>query len=92
MDLADALFLSALGNVASVIPVPGGIGAYHYLIMLCLSSLYGFSNESGLLFAMLNHESHAILVLVLGIWSYVMRFIIMKNRDAAEIKAELRKK
>lgn len=92
LDLADALFLSALGNIASVIPVPGGIGAYHYLIMLCLSSLYGFSNETGLLFAMLNHESHAILVLVLGAWSYVMRVIIMKNRDASAIRADLQKK
>lgn len=80
LDMADALFLSALGNVASVIPVPGGIGAYHYLLMLCLSSLYGFSNETGLLFATLNHEGHAVLILVLGIISYFTRMVRMKKR------------
>lgn len=79
LDVADALFLSALGNVASVIPVPGGIGAYHYLLMLCISSLYGFSNETGLLFATLNHEGHAVIILVLGIISYFTRMIRMKK-------------
>ena len=90
LDFADALFLSALGNVASVIPVPGGIGAYHYLLMLSISSMYGFSEETGLLFAVLNHEGHAIIILLLGIWSYVMRILIMKNKDAREIREEKR--
>ncbi len=88
MDLADALFLSALGNVASIVPVPGGIGAYHYLLMVCISSLYGFSDETGLLFATLNHESHALIILALGIWSYIKRIVVMKNKDIAEIRAE----
>ena len=79
LDVADALFLSAIGNVASVIPVPGGIGAYHYLVMLCISSLYGFSNETGLLFATLNHEGHAVIILALGIISYLARMIRKKK-------------
>ena len=32
MNLADAAFLSLVGNIASVVPVPGGVGAYHYLV------------------------------------------------------------
>ncbi len=87
LDMADALFLSALGNVASVVPVPGGIGAYHYLIMLCLSSLYGFSNETGLLFATLNHEGHAVIILLLGIISYVTRMLRMKKRNAQSVRS-----
>ena len=88
LDMADALFLSALGNVASVIPTPGGIGAYHYLLMLSISSLYGQADETGLLFAMLNHEGHAVIILALGIWSYVMRILILKNKDMREIREE----
>lgn len=90
LDLADALFLSALGNVASVVPVPGGVGAYHYLLMVCISSLYGMSDETGLLFAMLNHEGHAVLILALGIWSYAMRILVLKNKDVREIREEKR--
>ena len=71
LTLADALFISAVSNIASVIPVPGGIGAYHYLVSLCLSSLYGVTWDTGILFATLSHEGHALLILLLGIASYL---------------------
>lgn len=70
-SFVDALFISAVGNLASIIPVPGGIGAYHYLVALTLSSLYGASWDSGILFATLSHELHAILIIVLGVASYI---------------------
>lgn len=70
MNLADAAFLSLVGNIASVVPVPGGVGAYHYLVAAAVG-LYGHSWETGILFATLNHEIHALLIIVLGIISYV---------------------
>lgn len=70
LSLTDALFFTCVGNLASVIPVPGGIGAYHYLMALSVSTLYGMSWETGILFATLQHELHAVLVLILGILSY----------------------
>ena len=70
LGLEDALFFTAVGNIASVIPVPGGIGAYHYLVALSVSSIYGRSWETGILFATLQHELHAVLILFLGVLSY----------------------
>ena len=70
LGFIDALFISAVGNIASVIPVPGGIGAYHYLVALSLSSLYAASWETGILFATLSHELHAAIIIILGIISY----------------------
>ncbi len=67
----DSIFVSAVGNIASVIPVPGGIGAYHYLVALTLESIYGATWETSLLFATLSHETHALLLIALGIASYV---------------------
>ena len=67
----DAVFLSAVGNIASVIPVPGGIGAYHYLVALSTQSLYGATWETGILLATLGHEAHAILIILLGVLSYL---------------------
>ncbi len=67
----DSIFVSAVGNIASVIPVPGGIGAYHYLVALTLESIYGATWETSLLFATLSHETHALLLILLGIASYV---------------------
>lgn len=76
LSVTDALFVSAIGNFASIVPVPGGIGAYHYLIRMTLTSLYGVTEEIGLLFATLAHEAHAIVSLVLGIWSYFRRMMV----------------
>lgn len=82
LGAADALFLCAIGNFASVIPVPGGIGAYHYLVALSLSGIYGVSWETGLLNATLNHELHAILILLLGAVSYIS--ITLQNRKVTK--------
>lgn len=79
LGFVDALFISSVGNFASVIPVPGGIGAYHYLVALALQSLYGASWETGILAATLNHEMHAIIVLLTGAVSYVMLTIRRKR-------------
>ena len=70
LGMVDSLFLSAVGNMASVIPVPGGIGAYHYLVALSIQSLYGLSWETGILAATLGHEAHAILIIIVGVISY----------------------
>lgn len=70
LNILDALLLSVVGNLASVIPVPGGIGAYHYLIALCLSSIYGIEWSIGILFATLQHELHAVILIAFGIISY----------------------
>ena len=81
--LSDGLFVASLGNVASLVPVPGGIGAYHYLLKVSLMGLYGTTEEIGLLFATLCHELHAVLVIVLGVWSYIFRIVILKNGSAS---------
>ena len=82
LGAADALFLCAIGNFASVIPVPGGIGAYHYLVALSLSGIYGVTWETGLLNATLNHELHAILILLLGAVSYIS--LTLQNRKVTK--------
>ena len=68
----DAMLLSALGSIASVIPVPGGMGAYHYIIALTLGSLYGMDWSAGLLFATLCHESQLLVSIVSGIGSWLI--------------------
>ena len=82
LGLEDALFFMAVGNIASVIPVPGGIGAYHYLVALSVSSLYGGTWETGILFATLQHELHAVLIIVLGVISYVALNLRSRNQGA----------
>lgn len=77
LTFVDAIFISAIGNIASVIPVPGGIGAYHYLVAVTISTLYGQAWDTGILYATLCHESHAVLILIMGAVSYI--FITLRS-------------
>lgn len=70
----DAVFISAVGNIASVIPTPGNLGAYHYIVGLAISTIYLGATEilaAPLLFATLSHGSHAVLLIILAIISYI---------------------
>ena len=71
LDALDALFLMSVGSISSVIPVPGGFGAYHYLITVALSSIYGIPMETGIIFAVLSHESQALAQIICGGVSYL---------------------
>ena len=67
----DALFLMLVGSVAGIVPVPGGFGAFHYMVALALSALYGVPWEMGIVFATLSHESQAVMTVVCGAAAYV---------------------
>ncbi len=71
LDFTDALFISIVGNLSSLLPVPGGFGAYHYAVAVALSSLYGAEWEIGILFATLTHETRALMLVALGAISMI---------------------
>ena len=68
---ADALFLTIAGSLSSVIPVPGGFGAYHSVVAGALLSVYGIPFETGLIFATLAHESQVVTAVLAGGVSYI---------------------
>lgn len=70
LDLIDALFLSLVGGLGFAVPVPGGIGAFHFIISLALSAIYGVPTELGIIYATLSHTSQAITQIFFGVGSY----------------------
>ena len=70
LDLIDALFLSLVGGLGFAVPVPGGIGAFHFIISLALSAIYGIPMEMGIIYATLSHTSQAITQILFGLGSY----------------------
>lgn len=71
LGLIDALFLSLVGGLGFAVPVPGGIGAFHFIISLALSAIYGVPVELGIIYATLSHTSQAITQILFGIGSYI---------------------
>ena len=75
----DGLFLLVIGGLGMAAPVQGGIGAFHWIVSLALS-LYGISREDGLVFATIQHESQAILAILLGVFSVMMLFLDSRKK------------
>lgn len=75
LDMIDALFLSLVGGLGFAVPVPGGIGAFHFIISLALSTMYGVPVELGIVYATLSHTSQAITQIAFGAGSYIYESI-----------------
>ena len=75
LTLVDALFLSLVGGLGFAVPVPGGIGAFHYVISLALFGVYGIPMEMGIIYATLSHTSQAITQILFGAGSYAYEAI-----------------
>lgn len=70
LNMIDALFLSLAGSLGWLVPVPGGFGAFHFVVSLALQAIYGIPFETGIIFATLSHESQAITMALFGGFSY----------------------
>ncbi|MBP5333146.1 MAG: flippase-like domain-containing protein [Bacteroidales bacterium] len=74
----DALFLMFAGSVSAIIPVPGGFGAYHGVVAGAISAVWGIPFATGMVYAILSHESQVIVQAVLGVGSYVYESFFRK--------------
>mgnify|MGYP006266734013 CR=1 FL=1 len=66
IDPSSGLFLMVVGGFGMIVPSPGGIGSYHYLVMLGMTVL-GVSRTDGLSFATLVHGGQFIMTIVAGL-------------------------
>jgi len=65
INLSNGLFVMVAGGMGMVVPTPGGIGSYHYLVQLALSVL-GVDQADGLTFATLVHSGQLVMTLIAG--------------------------
>ena len=71
LTLADAFFLIIAGSLSTVIPIPGGFGAYHGIVAGALASIWNIPMGLGMVYATLNHEAQVLMQAVLGLGSYI---------------------
>ena len=81
LGLVDALCLTLIGSLASVLPAPGGFGTFHAIIQFALSSVYfqGImamdklaADSYGMTYAIMAHETQAMVFLALGVFSLIL--------------------
>ena len=83
LGLTDALFVLVLSSLSFVIPVQGGIGAYHWIVSLGLT-VFGLTREDGMVYATLSHSVTSIVLILLGTVSMIYVFYSNRFRKKAE--------
>lgn len=81
LGMIDALFLMVVGSFGWVVPVQGGIGAYHFIISLALTTIYAIDSTSAIVFATISHEAQALVMILLGLLSFIALTIREKREN-----------
>ena len=71
LTFADALTILAIGSLGIVAPVPGGIGAYHFIVKAVLVEIFNIGGNAAGSFAAITHAGQTLLSLVVGGLSYI---------------------
>lgn len=80
LSFIDGLTLLAISSLGIVAPVPGGIGAYHYITKVTLTELWAVEANAAMSFATINHAGQTLLNVLLGAVSYVLLGIFAKKQ------------
>ncbi|HEY4652818.1 MAG TPA: lysylphosphatidylglycerol synthase transmembrane domain-containing protein [Pontibacter sp.] len=70
LSYGAALSVLVIGSLGMAAPVQGGIGVYHLLVQATLL-LYGVPKEAGMAYALLAHTSQTLLVVLMGVLSFI---------------------
>ncbi|MBI1766991.1 MAG: flippase-like domain-containing protein [Bacteroidetes bacterium] len=73
--------LFAIGSIAMAAPLPGGTGSYHVLVPLGLTMLYNISKPDAVAFVFVFHAWQTLLMIVLGVISFVVSNAIVSRRQ-----------
>ncbi len=88
LNWTDALFLMIVGGMGWVVPVQGGLGAYHFIVSLALAKVYAISQTTGVIFATISHESQALIMILCGALSLISISLAKKKQEAEQLNKE----
>ncbi len=82
LTMLNALTILAIGSLGIVAPVPGGIGAYHFIVKSVLVEIFGIGGNAAGSFAAITHAGQTILNVVVGSLSYFYMVFLTKKEKA----------
>ncbi len=80
LDLIDGLTVMTIGSLGMVAPVPGGLGAYHFIVKAILLEIYKVPAVAAASFATLTHAAQTLMIIIVGSLSYLYLFLIGKKK------------
>jgi len=76
LDFIASVTMLAIGSLGIVAPVPGGIGAYHFIGKSVLVELYNVPGVAAGSFVALTHAGQTLLHIIMGGLSYFVMFFV----------------
>lgn len=73
LDWQAAILMVSGGSIGMIVPIQGGIGAYHFIVTECLKFL-NINAKIGLEYATLIHASQTLIVIIIGLLSLILGF------------------
>ena len=70
LNLADAITVMSLGSLGMVAPVPGGLGAYQFVVKAILTEIYLVPSEPAVSYSIILWTAQSFMIVVLGAISY----------------------
>ncbi len=86
LTISDGFFIMVAASLGIVIPAPGGMGSYHYLVTLAMVVL-AIDKSIGFTFATIVHTSQTIMLLSAGLIGLIYFSFANKKRKADELSA-----
>lgn len=80
LTFIDGLTLMAIASLGIVAPVPGGIGAYHYIVKVTLTELWAVEANAAMSYATITHAAQTIMNVVIGGISFLLIGIFTKKQ------------
>jgi hypothetical protein len=80
MTLSQALFVMVAGGFGMVIPAPGGIGSYHWMVKLAFIAL-GLSGSLGFVVANVMWLTQTVMIIIGGGIGYLLLMAFRIQRD-----------
>ena len=89
ISVLQAIFIMVAGGFGMVMPAPGGIGAYHWAVMLGFAAL-GYNKELGFAVANVIWVTQTLMIMVTGGIAYLalMGYRIRKDRSIGNVHKE----
>lgn len=79
LGIAEGLTVLSIGSFGIVAPVPGGIGAYHFIVKAILFELYRIDATSAASYATISHFTQTILIIIGGGIAYFLMLPHLKS-------------
>ncbi len=79
LTFINGLTILAIGSLGIVAPVPGGIGAYHFIVKTVLYEIFNVGANASGSYAVITHTGQTILNVVVGSLSYFYMGILTKR-------------